>query len=362
MRILYLGDDYVHCTSAHRAAALGRLGHDVVSLNPQAHMPQHLIVSGFNVRTGYRLFAHWVSARLKSKIKAMLKSGPARRFDLVWIDGCPELPPSFYLWLRSFGFPIVCYNIDDPFGKRDRRKWDLLKQSVPHIDLMVVVRNENVAEARQYGARQVLRVYRSYDPVAHAPFAMSAEEEREWSSEVAFVGTWMPERGPFMGRLLDLGVPLSIWGHSWHKAKEWPRLKKCWRGPPVGGTDYVKAIQGAKILLGLLSKGNRDLHTTRSAEVPFIGGAVLCAERTVEHEEMFSDGREVLLWGTAEECAVRCNAILADKVELKRLAENARRRVIQLRLSNDDVLDAVLAMLKGDTGVMEPVLSAHSSP
>jgi hypothetical protein len=342
MNILYLGDDYVHSTSAHRAAALRRLGHEVVVFNPRAHIPRHRVVSGLNVRTGFRLFASWVGARLRAKIEAHGRTAGAARFDLVWIDGCPELPLSFYRWMKARGLPLVCYNIDDPFGKRDRRKWDLLKQAVRHQDLTVVVREENVAEARQLGARQVLRVYRSYDPVAHASVELSEDDRHRWASEVSFVGTWMPERGPFMARLLDLDVPLAIWGDLWYKAAEWPRLQPCWRGPAVYGPDYIKAIQCSKVALGLLSRGNRDLHTTRSAEVPFIGGAVFCAQRTIEHSFLLEEGEEALFWDDADECARRCRELLAEAPRRERMTAAARRRIVVHRLSNDEVIADIL--------------------
>ena len=343
MKILYLGDDFVHSTSAHRAEALRRLGHAVVGFNPRAHIPRHRIVSGLNVRTGFRLFAPWVGARVRAGIEAHLRTLGEPGFDLAWVDGCPELPVTFYRWMKDRGIPVVCYNIDDPFGNRDRRKWDLLRQAVPFHALTVVVREENLAEARQFGARRVVRVYRSFDPVAHAPVALTDEDQRRWSSEVAFVGTWMPERGPFMCRLLDLGVPLTIWGDLWHKAPEWSRLQSCWRGPAVYGPDYIKAIQCAKIALGLLSRGNRDLHTTRSAEVPFIGGAVFCAQRTPEHSFLFEDDREALLWSTAGECAGRCQELLTDASRRRQMAEAARHRIVAHRLSNDEVLAMILA-------------------
>jgi len=343
MKILYLGDDFTHSTSAHRAAALQRLGHEVVALNPRAHIPRHRVVSGLNVRTGFRLFAPWVGARLQARIQARLQELAWPGFDLVWVDGCPEMPVSFHRWLKTCGWPVVCYHIDDPFGTRDRRKWDLLVQAVSCHDLAVVVREENVAEARARGAPEVRRVYRSYDPVAHAPQELTEDDRAQWSSEVSFVGTWMPERGPFMARLLDLGVPLSIWGDLWTKAAEWPQLRSCWRGPAVYGADYVRAVQGAKVALGLLSKGNRDLHTQRSAEVPFIGGAVFCAQRTVEHTFLFTDGEEAVFWDDADECAERCRELLTDPLRRARMVVAARRRIIDLGLSNDRVMQEVLA-------------------
>lgn len=340
MKILYLGDDNPFSTSAHRAVALRRLGHAVTVINPRAVLPKSRIIGGISTRVGLWPFAPWVNAALRRKI------GPGT-FDLVWIDGGADLSPGFHAWLRGRGMRIVNYNVDDPFGTRDGHKWDFYRRSVSQHDLTVVVRDENVAEAQAAGARRPLRVFRSYDPVAHEPVALTADERALWASEVVFVGSWMPERGPLMVRLLELGVPLTIRGDHWQYAPELEKLRPVIRGAAVYGQDYVKAIRGARIALGLLSRGNRDQHTQRSAEVPFIGGAVFCAERTPEHEKLLADGTEAVFWSTPEECAARCAELLADEPRRVRMAAAAQERMKASQLSNDEVLAAVLRVLAG---------------
>jgi spore maturation protein CgeB len=182
------------------------------------------------------------------------------------------------------------------------------------------------------------------DEVAHAPVAFSCDDLRKWRSEVAFVGTWMPERDPFLARLLDLGVPLSIYGDRWYKAREWPVIRKAWHGSGLIGQDYVKAIQSAKICLGLLSKGNRDLHTTRSAEIPYIG-SVLCAERTIEHQAMYLENEEAIFWDTPEECAQKCFTLLADEPTRQAIALAGRRRCIHSGYLNEPTVKRILDAL-----------------
>jgi hypothetical protein len=336
MKILYLGDTFQHSTSAHRAAALRRLGHELVHVNPRAALPRHRIIGGLSVRLGFGVFAPIISQAIK-------RGMGSTSFDLAWIDTGAEVPPGIYAFLRKRGVKIINYNVDDPFGPRDGRKWSLYRRSVPLHDLTVVVREENVVEAKVAGARQVLRVYRSYDPVAHAPVELSADERARWCCDVSFIGTWMPERGPFMLRLLELGVPLTLQGDWWHKAAEWPRLKSVWRGSGVYGRDFVAATQASKVALGLLSKGNRDRHTTRSAEVPFIGGAVFCAERTDEHEKLFGHGVDAWLWRTPEECADYCFRTLGDEGQRKIMAASARKRIMAAGLANDQVIAGILS-------------------
>ena len=272
--ILYLGPD--KGTGPHRAAALRRLGHKVLLVDPHAFLPPSPLFGLWAWKTGGWLLHDLVRARVLSRIAD-------QRFDLVLVDGGDLVGPALVRELkRRFG-TVINYNTDDPFGGRDGRRWNLYLQSVPFYNLIVVLRDCNVEEALARGAANVRRVYMSADEIAHSPRQINGDDQRTWGSEVGFVGTWMPERGPLMVRLLQLGVPLSIRGNRWERAAEWSILRAAWRGAGLENEDeYAKAIQCAKVNLGLLSKGNRDLTTTRSFEIPYLGG-VLCAERTAEH-------------------------------------------------------------------------------
>ena len=216
--------------------------------------------------------------------------------------------------------------------------------------LLAVVRAENVAEARARGARAVMQVWRSSDEneVAHAPRKLSVEQRQRFASEMVFVGTWMPERGPFMAELIRRGVPLSIWGDRWQKAHEWPQLAPHWRGPGLDtDDDYAAAILAAKISLGLLSKGNRDLHTTRSLEIPALGG-LFCAERTSEHLALYEEGREAVSWSDAAECAEQCKALLADEPRRKAIAAAGHARALRNGHYNEQVMARILEAAMGE--------------
>jgi spore maturation protein CgeB len=352
VKILYLGDDNPRFTSAHRAQALHRLGHEITIMNPMDALPNNPVIGGTSTRVGYWPFVPWVNSAVRRFVGR-------NTFDLAWIDSGAALSPGLHKWLRRRGMAIVNYNIDDPFGNRDGRKWNLYLRSVALHDLTVVVRDSNVHEARAAGATKVVRVFMSYDPVAHAPIIMSSDDRARWSTEVVFVGSWMPERGPFVLQLLESGIPLTIFGDHWEHAAEWSKIRSIVRGPAVQGTEYVKAIQGAKVALGLLSKGNRDLHTTRSSEIPFIGGAVFCAERTSEHEAMYQDGKEAIFWSSAAECAKRCFELLADPLKRRQITTNARNRVLEMQISNDETLAWIIESLRNGDSVEARLVVSH---
>jgi hypothetical protein len=341
MKILYIGDDQPGSTSLHRAEELRRLGHQVAIVNPRRSIPPRRWAISLAVRTGFRVWMPLISRDIK-------QAAAVFDYEVAWVDCGGEVTPGMLHWLKRRGQRVINYNHDDPFGPRDGRKWDQYRKCVPDYDMLGVVRGENVAEALAMGAHKVARVYRACDPIAHAPLDLTQAERNEWATEVVFVGNWFPERGPFMARLVELGVPLTIRGEDWQRAPELSQFQQAWTGRAANGRDYVRVIQSAKVALGLLSRGNRDLHTTRSAEVPYIGGAVFCAERTSEHEMLYRDGEEAVFWSSPEECAARCRELLADEERRRRIAEAARLRVLAWRLTNDEIMAALLRVLAGE--------------
>ncbi len=333
LSILFIGRD--SGTSRHRAMALRRLGHIVFHIDPHAFLPKSSISGIWIWRTGGLFLEGYIRHRV-------LASLPPRKFDMVFVDGGELIGPSLVWELKARYRRVVNYNIDDPFGARDGRRWGIHLRAVPYYDLVVVLRECNVAEALTARAANVLRVQMSADEVAHAPRSLTPADYARWSSDVIFVGTWMPERGPFLARLVERGVPLTIYGDRWHKAPEYAVLRSRCRGAGLYDEDhYAKAIQSSKVSLGLLSKGNRDLSTTRSFEIPSLGG-VLCAERTAEHLELYIEDEEAVFWSNADECADKCLRLLGDEDCRRRLGERSRARCLRNNNSNQQILARIL--------------------
>jgi spore maturation protein CgeB len=321
LSVLYLGTR--DGTSMDRSNAMQRLGHQVHHIDLRRLMPQTRWMYRITWKFGGQVFAPWI-------LRALPAALAGRRYDVCVVDSGEWVTPKIIELIRQHADKVVNYVIDDPFGARDTARFRAYRRSLRFYDLCVVVRPDNAREATQAGARRVLRVFMSSDEVSHAPRALTAADREKWSSDVLFLGTWFPERGPFLLELMKRGVPLSIRGTNWSKAAEWPELKAAFKGGPVIGDDYAKAIQCAKVNIGLLSKGNRDLHTTRSLEIPALGG-LLCAERTSEHLAMYREGVEALFWNDAAECAAVCSAALAGQA-----------RNIANRIRNENVMSEIL--------------------
>jgi spore maturation protein CgeB len=333
LSILYLGP--VSGTCLDRANALRRLGHQVVHIDLRQLLPKTPWVDRITWYLGGNLLSSLLMPRLMQSLQV-------KQFDLAYVDGGEWVTPNVIVLLRKYCKKVINYNIDDPIGRRDGARFKAYRQSLPYYDLNVVVRQDNVVEAKALGANKVLRVYRSADEISHAPRVLSESDHQAWDSEVLFLGTWFPERGPFLLKLIQRGVPLTIRGPNWYKAPEWPHLKRYWKGGAIAGDDYAKAIQCAKVNLGLLSKENRDLHTTRSLEIPALGG-LLCAERTSEHVDMYFEGQEALFWGNEEECAAMCHFAVKNEPRRQAIAQAGHSRLKKNQHYNEVILAMVLA-------------------
>jgi spore maturation protein CgeB len=331
LKILFLGADGGNAVK--RANALRRLGHQVMSIDPYSLFPWRNFVGRLIYYAGAGLIESYLQHRLGPVIRKC-------RFDVTFVDNGELVGGNVLKVVREVSPLIINYNNDDPFGSRDKKKWRLYLEAIPQYDLLAVVRQVNVAEAYARGAKKVLRVFMAVDEL-DGPREITPQDRLRLSHEVLFIGTWMPERGPFLQKMVEAGVPLAIYGNDWHKAPEWPTLQSVWQGPAIYGDDYIKALQLAKISLGVLSKGNRDLHTTRTFEIPYAGG-LLCAERTSEHLALYQEDVEAVYWGDVSECIEKCKKLLNNDEMRADIAEKGRLRCLRNGIFNENNLKNML--------------------
>lgn len=331
-KILYIGP--WSGTARQRIQAFERLGHAVTVVDPNLVTPPFRLAYFWNFHTGV-LGMSWLYDRyIASRTKGM-------EFDFAFVDHGELVSRKAVRAFKKIAKVVLNYNQDNPYVARDGRRWRLFLQALPFYDLIATHRASSAEAARRAGASAVLQVREAADEAVHRPIDLTDEDRARFSSKVAFVGTWFPERGPFLLRLIELGVPLRIYGARWNKAPEYEKLRPHVVLGNLEGDDYVKAIRGASIAIGLLSKGNEDLHTTRSFEIPAIG-TLFCAERTSDHVAMYDDGVEAVFFDSPEECAKLCLSLLDDPARIERMAAAGLARVRRNGDFNEKLLTKLL--------------------
>lgn len=327
-------------TSAHRQAALRRIGCEVQNIDPRDAFPRQSLANSWIWHAG----GIGMEAIARRYVLSQLRFD---RYDLCIVD-CGELVgPTVLSALRKHARRIGHYNADNPFVPRDKRRWRLMLKALPGYDLFATPRVSTAEEVTRRGLK-VLRFIQAADEVVHRRRAETPEDRSLFESDVAFIGTWMPERGPFLVKMLDAGINVRIFGAHWSKAPEYGRLQsQVVLDRMLGDEDYVRAIQYAKIALGFVSLQNHDLHTNRTVEVPAVG-TLLCAQRTSQHLELFREGEEAVFWDDVSECTAHCRSLLDNPMRLAAVAAAGHRRQTESANWNESLMTAFVEAAMGE--------------
>jgi spore maturation protein CgeB len=325
LSIVAVGQTILGSRTPQRVRALEGLGHRVrvVPINrPGATYEDR---PGLVERLRYRLR---LPADPAGANQALLLAAGDRAADLVWIEAAPMISAATLRRERAArpGIRLVWYSEDDMMNPVHRSRQ--LEGALGLFDLWVTTKSFNARsdEMPALGVRRPLFVDNSFDPLLHRPMALSPEERRHWGADIAFVGTYEAPRARSLLALAEAGLSVRVWGNGWSRlAGSHPGLRV--EGRPVYDGDYARVVSASRINLGFLRKGNRDLQTCRTVEIPACGGFLL-HERSPEAERLLAEGREAAFFADDGELVTQCRRGLADEPARAAAAAAGRTRML----------------------------------
>jgi hypothetical protein len=247
------------------------------------------------------------------------------RPDLVVILMGFHISPQVLAEIRSqTGAMLVNYATDDPFNRR--LGTPELIRSIPQYDLFASTKRAIKEDLARAGARDVRYVRFGYKPSVHYPEPpRTASECQRFDADVAFVGEGDADRLPFFEALIEAipDLKLALYGGLWNQDR---RLRRYFRGS-VRGRDYRMALGGAKIVVNLVRRENRDDHVMRTFEAPACGAFVL-HERTESHLEIFDEGREAAFFDSGEELVDKVRYYLGHDHEREQIRQAGHVRTV----------------------------------
>jgi hypothetical protein len=332
-RVLYVGPDYHGSNGTCWRDAWSELGMTVRTVDAERLLP----------------WPKTVRERVSAKVYRQAPAGLVDRLNRDIVAALAEFRPALTYFIqgryvraetaaaaRQYG-QVVLYCNDDMYNpaNRTRTVGDLIKA----VDCITTTKSFNVAEFARAGARRVIYLPNAFDPKIHFPAKLAPEERGVFAGDIVFIGTFRSERADYLARVADaVGEDvMNVWGGGWHKMsrpsfwrrrQSWARLRRSIRGRELWGEDMGKALQANKIALGLLYHANRDLHSSRSFEIPACGGFML-AERTVEHQEYFAEDREAVYFDTFDEMMDKIRYYLRHDAPRTRIAAAGYRRCLE---------------------------------
>jgi spore maturation protein CgeB len=329
--IVYVGDFNPYARTWARVRAFRALGAEVVQLahtgegDPTTGNPKKRLLH--RVAGKLRMPLDWQAAG-RRLLQALTSIDP----HIIWIDKGVMLKPGVLAKAKQMRprAALVWFSEDDMFAAHNRTtRFD---RGLPLYDLVVTTKSYNAdpGELPALGARRVQFVFQAFDPEQHHPLALTDEERGAYGGDIGFIGSYELDRARSMLGLAEAGLSVRVWGNGWERSPYRHANLKIEGRPLVnlpGDLAYGKGIAATRINLCFLRKINRDRHTSRSFEIPAVGGFML-GERTDEHLRLFEEGVEAEFFGSDAELVDKARFYLAHETERAAIAAAGHTRCV----------------------------------
>lgn len=328
-------------TSVHRSECLRKYASqfDTIDIEPVMNLWSKIVYKINYTLGGGLLNLPDISGNNARLLEAVRNN----EYDLIWIDKGNNIYPETLRTIKQLQpqCTLVHYMIDDFLNPYHATKQIL--DTIPCYDYYIVNRKANIAELRERGCKHPVCIPMSYEKSFHYPRTITEQERQQLGGDIGFIGTYEAERAASLCYLADNGLTVRVWGNGWDKLMHYSR-NLIIEGRGIYSDDFCKAIAAFKINLAFLRKKSRDLHTTRSSEIPACGGFML-AERTEEHDEMFIDKKEAAFFSSDEELLSLCKYYLQHDDERRAIAEAGHHRCITSDYSNEGAIRKAVKLM-----------------
>lgn len=233
---------------------------------------------------------------------------------------------------------IISWSLDDMYAWHNRSVYYTL--SLPLYDFVVTTKSFNVSELVLIGAKDVFYLNQPYSKQYHKPML---SKHSKFKHKVLFIGHAEDARFQSMLLLAENGIKVNIYGPGWASKKYRDKHSNLViHERQLIGTDYAEAISNSTVTLCFLRKLNRDLHTSRSVEIPACNGFMI-AERTSEHLEIFEENEEAVYFSDDNELLEKVSYYLGNEVERVNIQQSGYQRCISSGYSYDDMFDKIFS-------------------
>lgn len=227
---------------------------------------------------------------------------------------------------------LISHNEDDPFTKdHPYWLWRNFHAAIPEYDLVLAHRLRNVEQYQNAGAKNVKFLRSWFAPKRTYAVKLTSNDKLKFQCDVVFAGHFEDDgRVEYLEEIVNNGFKLKLFGPG----KYWdPVLKKSkllrhlMPLQQVWGSDYNRALCGAKVALCFMSKLNKDTYTRRCFEIPATK-TVLVSEYSDELSNLYNAGVEADFFKSKQELIQILHRYVNDKAYCESVAKAGYERVV----------------------------------
>ncbi len=262
-----------------------------------------------------------------SNIRQLNHAILARDFDILFVikGNFVTAKTLRALKLRPVPPKIIGWSPDDIALSHNNSP--ILKAAAPYYDTFYTAKSLNIAngELEAMGFSNPMFIHQGFDRNFHRPMPNPASR---FAGLASFVGFGEQDRFEKLNHLAKNGIRVDVWGNGWTAAmRAAAHDQLVIHAYPIFGLDYIDALSNSAISFCFLRKLNRDVHTSRTFEIPACGGFML-AERTDEHLQYFEEDTEAVYFGDADELLEKTRIYLSDSDSRNAIAAAGRQRCL----------------------------------
>lgn len=259
--------------------------------------------------------------------QVVLEAVTERPVDIVICLAQAPLSPRVLTELRNRGIITVMWFVEDC------RRFDTWKAIARYFDYMFLIQRDVFPGlVEQAGAGRAIYLPVGVQPNVHRPLELTADELKQWGSQLSFVGAGYNNRQQMFATLALR--EFKIWGTEWPGVAPFDRLVQD-KGRRITPGEYVKIFNASTINLNLHSSMERDgvepfgdFVNPRTFELAGCGAFQLVDNRALL-PELFEVGREVVTFSDKTELENKIDYYLAHPEERKQVAQAGRVRALR---------------------------------
>jgi spore maturation protein CgeB len=228
--------------------------------------------------------------------------------------------------LKSMGIKLAFWFMED------FRQMRYFQEIASHYDFFFYIQGEEIERRlERLGANYHFLPVAAHPP-CHRPLALSPARKLELEARVGFMGAGYPNRVNILSRLVQEGLPLTIWGSDWPANSVLSRNLR--EDRYITSQEIVEFYNACDIVLNLHSSpvasndiGRVDFINPRTFEVPACGAFQL-VDKVPELEKFFVLEEELVTFSTQEELMDKARFYMERPALRAALAARARQRVL----------------------------------
>jgi spore maturation protein CgeB len=224
--------------------------------------------------------------------------------------------------MRQDGVAAALWTIDAPTD------FDPVIEAAPHYDAVVCGGTEAVELMEQAGISGATWLPFACSPEHHRAPALSGEDRERFGSDVAFVGSYYPNRADVLSRLAKLD--LALWGPGWDRLPGSHPLRAHLRGGHVEPADWARIYAASRVVVIVHYQDGRVPCYQASPKVyeALACGGFVVVDDQKDVFQLFEDGRHLVRFRNPDALPARIADWLARPDRCASIARCGRDEVL----------------------------------